>query len=136
MRAALVALLLAVLTAPAAAKTAREYGYAYDPTWSALVRFLRVDENLKLLEKDADTGYILFELVDGKRTFSGAAELMKLERGTRVTIRLNERPSYMEAALLERFGNKLHDELGEPPPPPAPPPPPPPPPADTEEKKP
>jgi len=133
---AALALALLLAATPAAAKTAREYPYAYDPVWTALVRFLRVDENLKVVEKDADSGYILFELSEGKRTFSDAAEVMKLERATRVVIRIGERPAYMEAGLLDRFGDKLHDELGEPPPAPSPPPKPAAPPPPAEDKKP
>jgi hypothetical protein len=130
---ALAACLLLLASAPAAAKTAREFPYAYEPVWTALVRFLRVDEKLKLLEKDSDTGYVLFELTEGKRTFSGAAEVMKLERATRVIIRIGDRPAYMEAGMLDRFSDKLHEELGEPPPAPTPAPKPAPP---SEDKKP
>jgi hypothetical protein len=124
-RSLLVAALLLAAT-PAAAKTAREFPYGYDPVWAALVRFLRVDEGLKLVEKDEGSGYILFELSEGKRTFSGAAELLRLETGTRVVVRIGDRPAYMELGLLERLSDKLREELGDaPPPPPAPPAPPP-----------
>jgi hypothetical protein len=112
-RAAVAAVILCT-AAPAVAKSSREYAYAYDPVWSALVRFLRVDEGVKLLEKDAESGYVVFELVDGKKTFSGAAELMKIEAGTRVVVRISDRPSYMEQGMLDRFADKLRDELGEP----------------------
>jgi hypothetical protein len=93
--------------------------------WSALVRFLRVDEGLKVVEKDSETGYILFELTEGKRAFRGAAEVMRAEAGsTRVVVRISDRPAYMELGILERFGDKLREELGEPLPPSPPPPPP------------
>lgn len=123
--AAALALILASAAAPAAAKSSREYPYAYAPVWSALVRFLRVDENLRVVEKDEKTGYVVFELTDGKKTFQGAAELTRQDGGgTRVMVRLADRPSYMELGLLDRFADKLRDELGEPvqqpPPPPAP----------------
>jgi hypothetical protein len=103
-----------LLATGASAKTSREYPYEYGSVWPSLVRFLRVDENLKLVEKDEANGYILFELTDGKRTFAGAAEVVRVEKATRVILRLTDRPAYMEAGLLERFGGKLHDELGEP----------------------
>jgi hypothetical protein len=113
--------------APAGAKSSRELAYSYDAVWSSLVRFLRVDEKMKVVEKDVEAGYVLFEVVDGKRTFSGAAELSKGQEAgrtvTKVSIRINDRPSYMELGLLDRFEVKLREELGEPqPPPPAPPP--------------
>jgi hypothetical protein len=122
MRGAAAALILLVAT-PAVAKSARELGYGYDQVWPALVRFLRVDEKLKLTEKDEGSGYILFELADGKKTFAGAAELTRITDGsgraaTRVAVRIEDRPSYMEAGILDRFADKLREELGAPPPPP------------------
>jgi hypothetical protein len=89
------------------------------------VRFLRVDEKLKVTEKDDGAGYVLFELVEGKRTFPGAAELTRVtdsagRAAIRATVRLEDRPSYMELGILERFAQKLREELGEPPPPPPP----------------
>ena len=133
MRLLLACVVLCAAPALSWAKTSRELPYAYTPVWSALVRFLRVDEKLKVIEKDADTGYVLFELSEGKKTFTGAAELLRNEggRGTRLTFRIDDRPSYMELGLLDRFEVKLKDELGQP----APPPPPPPPPAPEEKRE-
>jgi len=111
------------IAAPAQAKTARELSYSYDRVWPALVRFLRVDEKLKITEKSEDSGYVLFELAEGKRTFPGAAELSKLVEpsgrpAVRISIKIEDRPSYVELGILERLSEKLRDELGEPPPPP------------------
>ena len=118
---------LALLLAPALAlgKTTRELPYPYDATWSALVRFLRVDEKLKVVEKDIETGYLLFEVSEGKKLFRGAAELLRAAdgRATRLTVRIDDRPSYMELGLIERFEDKLREELGQPAPPPPPSPP-------------
>jgi hypothetical protein len=110
------AALVLLVAAPAFAKTSRELGYRFEQVFPALVRFLRVDEKLKLTEKDESAGYILFELSDGKKTFAGAAEVAKLEGGSRVTVRIGDRPAYMELGILDRFADKLHEELGEPPP--------------------
>lgn len=123
MRSLVVAAVL-LLTVPAHAKTSRDLSYAYDRVWPALVRFLRVDERLKVTEKDADAGYVLFDLVDGKKTFPGAAELSKTtdELGrpsVRLSIKITDRPAYIEAGIADRFAEKIHEELGEPAPPPA-----------------
>ncbi len=119
MRAFVAAGLLLCLAAPAHAKSTRTFTYAFDKVWPSLLRFLRVDEKLKITEKDVEAGYVLFELAEEKRTFTGAAELVKGEddRGhptTRVTITITGRPSYMEEGLLDRFEQKLHDEYGKP----------------------
>jgi len=119
MRRAVVAALLLVSATPALAKTAREVSYRYDQVFPALVRFLRVDEKLKLTEKDDASGYVLFEMSDGKKVFAGAAELSRTtdsagRAATRVTVRITDRPAYMELGILDRFADKLHEELGEP----------------------
>jgi hypothetical protein len=120
LKAGLIAGLIASTTS-ASAKSAREVSYGYDQVWPALVRFLRVDENLKLTEKDPAAGYILFELADGKRTFAGAAELARTSdatgrAATRIVVRIADRPAYMESGILDRFADKLREELGAPPP--------------------
>src|SRR5882724_5325796 len=122
MRAAAALLAVAgILASPAtaAARSARELPYGAERVWPVLVRFLRIDEKLKLIEKDEGAGYVLFELADGKRTFHGAAELARITDGTgrasvRVTVRLEDRPSYMEDGILDRLAVKVRDELGDP----------------------
>ncbi len=121
------ALLILGAAGPAFARSDRDFPFGFSQVWPALVRFLRVDEHLKVIEKDESAGYVLFELTEEKRTFSGAAEMTHGADGTtKVIIRIQDRPSYMEEGLLDRLGNKLHEELGDPPPAPSPPPPPPP----------
>jgi hypothetical protein len=122
---AVAALLIVLQAAPAQAKTARDLPYSYERVWPALLRFLRVDEKLKVTEKSEEAGYVLFELTDGKRAYPGAAELSRTAdvsgRATvRVSVKIEDRPSYMEMAVLDRLADKLHDELGDPPPAPPP----------------
>jgi hypothetical protein len=104
------ALVLFLFSTVASAKTQRELAYPYAEVWPAMLRFLRVDEKLAILEKDADAGYILFELQEGKKTFRGSAEVARAGEATRVIITLKDRPSYMEDGLLERFERKLKEE--------------------------
>ena len=73
----------------------------------------------------------LFELTDAKKTYRGSAELQQTtdsdgRSSTRVWVKIVDRPSYMEEAILDRLETKLRDELGDPLPPPEPPAPPPP----------
>jgi hypothetical protein len=131
------ALLFAI---PAQAKSSRELSYAVDRVWPTLVRFLRIDEKLKVLEKDAEVHYVLFELTDAKKTYRGSAELQQTtdsegRSATRVWVKIVDRPAYMEEAILDRLETKLRDELGDPLPPPEPPAPPPPPPSDEKKDK-
>jgi hypothetical protein len=112
-----------VLTARASSALARSekaMGYAPKDVWSPTVRFLRVDENLTLVERDPETGYILFELREEKKVFRGSVEIIAApEHGVRVILDLRERPSYVELAMLERLERKLASELGPAPSPPS-----------------
>lgn len=114
------ALALALPHRPALAQTERVFGYAAAKVYPAAVRFLRVDERLRLVEKDADAGYVLFELKEERKVFPGALELIPVDdeggARVRVVLRIEDRPSYLEAAMLERFERKLRSELGSPPP--------------------
>src|SRR5690242_709058 len=120
---------LAVLAAasPAFARSERTLAYPRDQAWPAAVRFIRVDENLKIIDKDADAGYVLFELREDKQTFRGSIEVIDTKdegrAAVRVVITLDDRPAWREIEMLDAFAKKLRDELGEPAPPPPPPPP-------------
>ena len=120
-------LVLTAVTAVAFAESARVLAYPYERVWPAAVRFLRVDQKLKIVEKDADAGYVLFELVDDGKAFQGALQLSRTKdpdrrESTRVSLKIGGRPSYVEDRLLEKLEQKLRDELGDPAPAPPPPP--------------
>jgi hypothetical protein len=108
------------------ADTAHTVAYPYERVWPAAVRFLRVDLKLKIIEKDADTGYVLFEFADDGKTFQGALQLSRTRdadrrEATRLALKIAGRPSYVEDELLLKLERKLKDELGDPAPaPPAP----------------
>ncbi|RMH39282.1 MAG: hypothetical protein D6689_17075 [Deltaproteobacteria bacterium] len=106
-------------TGIAAAKTARTVSYPYEQVFPAAVRFLRIDEGMKIVERDAEAGYILFELAEDGHTYRGSWEVARVRdsegrRASRLIVRLEDRPDYMEQGLLDRFGVKLREELGEP----------------------
>ena len=83
------------------------------------MRFLRIDEGLRILEKDADTGYVLFELSDEGKRFTGSVELVRHDdngkaQSVELIVRIADRPSYMELGILDRMLLKIRDELGQP----------------------
>lgn len=103
--------------------------WPYDDVWPAGLRFLKLDEKLAITERDAEAGYVLFALVEEKKSFKGRMELVRTKDGkgrasTRVVIVLDGRPDYSEQGLLDRFERRLREDLGKPADP-APPPPPP-----------
>jgi len=117
---------IAGLAAPAAARSERTFAYPRDQAWPTAVRFLVVDEHVKITEKDADAGYAMFELRDDGKLFRGSLEIVSTQRDGRSVVRfilqIADRPSWLEIAMLTRLEAKLRAELGSPSPPPATPP--------------
>ncbi|MEO8553385.1 MAG: hypothetical protein ABI678_25605 [Kofleriaceae bacterium] len=123
MRRLLFALVLCVAT-PVYARSQKTLAYPHAESFSAAVRFLRVDEGLKLIEKDGDAGYVLFELREEKKVFRGSLEVIDVEqdgrRAIRFVIAIEDRPEYVELQMLNRLERKLRAELGSPAPAPSP----------------
>jgi hypothetical protein len=111
---------LLLTSSPGWARSEKLLGYAPEAVWSPLVRFVRVDENLKILDKDAEAGYIVFELRQDKKVFRGSVEVIAASKdhGVRLILDITDRPSYVEVAMLERIERKLLAELGPAPSPP------------------
>ena len=108
----------------AEARSEKTLAYERDAVWSTVVRFVRVDERLKIVEKDADAGYVLFELHEENKVFRGSLELATIAKDGRTYVRfvitVDDRPGYVETGMLERLERKLRVELGSPSPAPTP----------------
>jgi hypothetical protein len=117
-------IVLLALCGVADARSEKTLAYPRDQAWPAAVRFIRVDEGLKVIEKDADAGYVLFELSEEKKTFRGSLEVIDTVRDGRHVVRfvmtIEDRPSWLEVELLNRLEEKLRAELGAPAPAPTP----------------
>lgn len=115
---------LLALSPVAYARSEKSLAYSRNDAWATSVRFLRIDEHLKLIEKDADAGYVLFELHEDKKTFRGSLELIEVVKDGRHVIRfvvaIEDRPTWVEIGLLNRLERKLRTELGSPAPAPSP----------------
>jgi len=111
--------------APAEARSEKTLAYPRDQAWPAAVRFVAVDERLKVIEKDGEAGYVLFELRDEGKVFRGSLEVIAIVVEGRTLVRfvltIEDRPSWLEAAMLGRLERKLRLELGSPAPRPTPP---------------
>jgi hypothetical protein len=122
MRRLLLCLLLALPASAHARSEGRTLGYPRDHVWSTTVRFLVVDEKAKVIEKDADAGYVLFEIKDDGKSYRGSLEIITVMADGRPQIRfaihVHDRPLWREASMVERLEKKVRAELGSPPPPP------------------
>jgi hypothetical protein len=91
--------------------------------WTSAVRFLRVDRNYPVHEKDDEAGYILFDFTDGPKTCKGAIELIATtdaegREATRVVFSIPDLPRRFESMLLDKLAAKLREDRGPPAPPP------------------
>ena len=116
-----------LLTGIAEARSEKTLAYQREPSFQAAVRFLRIDAHLKLVEKDADAGYVIFEYNEDKKTFRGSLEVIDVVKDgrklTRFVVTIEDRPSYVEIEMLTKLERKLRAELGAPAPAPSAPPP-------------
>ena len=99
------------------AKTSRKVSHAYEKVWPVAVRFLRIDEGLKVLEKDMENGYLLFEIAEEGKRFSGSVEVIRRTDDSKrsaveLILTIKDRPSYMESGILDRMLTKIRVELG------------------------
>jgi hypothetical protein len=111
------ALLLAALASGADARTAAVIPYPTAEVWSTAVRFIRVDRGYKVREKDEESGYILFDLVEGSKSYKGSLELIKTtddagRDATRAAFALPDLPHHYETMLLDKLTAKVREERG------------------------
>jgi hypothetical protein len=92
--------------------------YSKAQTFSAALRFLRVDRGYEVLEKDADAAYLLFRypLPGQGQSATGSVEVVETTAGVKVYVRLPRLPAYQEAVLRDGLLHKLRDDYGAPPP--------------------
>jgi hypothetical protein len=96
--------------------------YAAGDVWAAAVRFLRVDRQLTIREKDEKAGYVLFDFSEAGRIYRASLELVSLtdddgRPSTEAQLSLPELPRRYEAVLLDQLAAKVRQERGAPLPP-------------------
>jgi hypothetical protein len=94
-----------------------ETSYTREQTFSAALRYLRVDLAYEVTEKDPDAAYLLFSFPAPEleqKTGHGSIEIVERDRTVRVLINLPQLPSYREDVLKRGLLDKLRLEYGEP----------------------
>jgi hypothetical protein len=97
--------------------------YPIADVWPSTVRFLRIDRNCTIREKDDAAGYILFDYPEGAKVYKGAVELVRTSDNegrevTKVIMSLPDLPRHYERLLIDKLGDKLREDRGSPAPPP------------------
>ncbi len=93
--------------------------YTLPQTYGAALRLIRVDKGFKIVERDPDAAYIMFEYVSaesGKRITPGAIEMIPGKDSVTVQVKLHQMPRYHEDVMADALKRKLRSEYGDPPP--------------------
>jgi hypothetical protein len=100
----------------AEARVEKTIHYTKDQSYNAALRFLRVDQGYTVVEKDLDSGYLLFEYPSegSKEATNGSIEV--IERGEEISliIQLPQMPHQHERMLADALLKKLRADYGEP----------------------
>ncbi|HEY0714640.1 MAG TPA: hypothetical protein VGF45_18300 [Polyangia bacterium] len=122
-RALLVTALLGTMASatapPAFARSSHVSSYPPADVWPTAVRYLRIDRGATLREKDAEAGYVLFDLPEGSKIYRGSLELVRTadnddREATRIVVNIPDLPRHVELTLLDKLALKLRDEYGTP----------------------
>lgn len=118
----LVIAILAALASPSWARSeGRTIAYPSASVWATAVRFIAVDQRAKIVDRDHDAGYVMFEITDGGKQYRGSLEIVALtvdgNPSVKFIIDIADRPQWMELAMLKKLEQKVRAELGAPAPP-------------------
>lgn len=98
------------------ARLEQRLDYSKTQSFQAALRYLRVDHGYVVIEKDPESGYLLFEYPkrDSGMT-QGSIEVVEREKSVALVVQLPQMPSYHERMLIEGLLKKLRDDYGAPP---------------------
>jgi hypothetical protein len=99
------------------ARVEQSLGYTKQQSYNTALRFLRVDRGYKLIEKDVDSGYLLFEYpVQGSEDVTnGSIEIIQRKDEVTVVVQLPQMPRYHEKMVMSSLLKKLQEDYGAPP---------------------
>jgi hypothetical protein len=114
----MVFLCVAAFSLSAEARSERPVGWRFSQVWATSVRLLRVDMKCSIVEKDKDTGYLLFDCPNATKSSMGSLELVRggdLSTPTiKASVHMDKKPSYVEQHFLDKLERKLKADYGEP----------------------
>ena len=107
-----------MLSQRATARVGGESEYTKAQTYSAALRYLRVDLGYEVTERDPDAAYLIFRYLlpgQSKATATGTVEIVATDGHVKLFVQIASMPEYHERVLRDGLVRKLHDEYGSPP---------------------
>ena len=101
----------------AEARVTGDSGYTKAQTYSAALRFLRVDRGYEVLERDPDAAYLIFRYEppgQPKAPTTGTVEVVETGEKVRIFVQIPQMPEYHERVLRDGLMRKLLEEYGVP----------------------
>ncbi len=100
--------------------------YPVDQVWGAAIRYLRVDRDYAIVDRDPETGYIVFEIPLGELQGRGTLEAFSTtdpsgRMSTQLQISTEAGPTHLPHTLIEGIAKKVRAERGQAPTAPRPP---------------
>ena len=114
---AIVMVLALGLGGSAEARVTGDSAYTKAQTYSAALRFLRVDRGYEVLERDPDAAYLIFRYEppgQPKAPTTGTVEVVETGEKVRVFVQIPQMPEYHERVLRDGLLRKLLEEYGAP----------------------
>ncbi len=99
--------------------------YPFDVVWPTAIRYLRVDRGYSIVDRDPESGYLLFEFPvgrDGKGSGSLEAFHATDDAGrpsVNLQVSTENGPSYLPTTIVDGIAQKVKAERGQPAPPPS-----------------
>lgn len=98
--------------------------YPMKYVWPAAIRYLRVDRGFGIVDRDPETGYVVFSF-DASPKVQGEGSLEVFETtdsagrpSVNIQISTDVGPAHLPHTLIEGLAKKVREERGQPPPPP------------------
>lgn len=86
------------------------YNYSLKTVYSTLIRFVVVDMSYKIVEKDIEGAYLIFEFSENNNKYEGKIELIERDKN-KVEFKMKfNAENYRRILFIKKFNEKLESE--------------------------
>lgn len=90
--------------------------YTKTQAYNGALRFLRIEQEFEVIERDPDLGYVLFQYPTGveDQTTTGSVEVVERDDEVLVVVQISKLPAHHESRLVGALLKKLEADYGAP----------------------